>query len=254
MAERYRFSYGPHTVYAHVVALIERHRQQAGTVVVDLGCGYGPAAEPLRDLGLTYIGADRASDGLADLAGRGFATIAVDLRDPAATVTAIRAELAGRRLAALSAMDVIEHTTNAEAILSALHELAVEAGNCPLVLSVPNVTHLDLAAKTLIGRWDVTPTGLLDETHVSLFSERRLTAVTRRGGWVEFAAHDFDLLRSDQHQPEQAAVLAEATPLHQLLAAVRTQAGGRPTPSNSSGPTPPPASPPTSPPTGRPRS
>ena len=36
----------------------------------------------------------------------------------------------------------------------------------PLVLSVPNVTHKDLALKLLIGRRDVTEAGLLDHTHV----------------------------------------------------------------------------------------
>lgn len=225
MADVYRFDYGPHTIYETVVGLLRDHHGRDGEVVVDLGCGFGAIAEPVRDqLGLVYLGVDIEETGLKDLAERGFETAQVDLAEPDGAVAVLRDLLAGRSLAAVCGLDFIEHTVNPDEVLRALHVFAVEHGNAPLLLSVPNVTHFDVAAKALMGRWDVTPTGLLDVTHVSLFSPGRLDAITRANGWVEVAADDFEMVHSDQHFPADAAPLVPGTPLRNLLARVRDQA------------------------------
>ena len=97
-------------------------------------------------------------------------------------------------------------------------------GRPALVVSIPNATHIDIASKLLIGRFDYTPTGLLDETHVVFYSPGHLQKVMDRAGWVEVGRNDFELSQSDQKFPADAAVLAPGTPIHRLLLQIREQA------------------------------
>jgi 2-polyprenyl-3-methyl-5-hydroxy-6-metoxy-1,4-benzoquinol methylase len=226
MPERYHFDFADNTVYGAVVDLARRFRDQSGEVVVDIGCGFGAIAEPVRDVGLTYLGFDLDPGGLADLEARGFEAAPIDLASVKETIATIEQQLDGRRLAALVMIDALEHITNGPEVLTALRRLAQSQGGASLIIAVPNVTHFDVAAKLLLGRWDMTATGLLDDTHVSFFSPDRLRTVTEAAGWVEVGAQDFELPMSDQHFPADAAVLQGGTPLHDLLHDVRSRALG----------------------------
>ena len=221
MPDRYNFALTEYSVYEYVVSLLKQFGLGRGEVVVDIGCGHGPIAEAVRDLGLTYVGLDLESAGMADLATRGFDTAPVDLSSPVDAVRSIVDLLAGRSPAALVMIDVLEHITNGPEVLTSLSEFAIGHGGVPLVVAVPNVTHFDLAAKLLLGRWDMTETGLLDDTHVSFFSDERLHSMTNGCGWVEIGSNDFELPISDQHFPADAAVLQDGSPLHDLLFDVR---------------------------------
>ena len=221
---RYRFAYGEDSPYGHAVALVGEHRHPDGRVVLDLGCGYGAIAEPVRRLGLDYVGLDLDEEGLADLRARGFEARRLDLAGPEGIAPALQAAARGRRVAAVTALDVVEHLAQGPGTLRALNGFALASGRPPLVVSIPNVAHLDLAAKLLLGRWDVTETGLLDSTHVSLYSPARLRRVFAATGWAEIGERDFELVASDQHFPADAAPLAAGTPLHGLVALVRRRA------------------------------
>ncbi len=204
--------------------LVRQFSASSGDVVVDIGCGYGAIAEAVQELGLTYMGLDMDPNGLENLASRGFETELIDLSAPHDTVLAIEKRLGDRPMAGLVMIDALEHITNGPAVLEALSALAIRLGGVPLLLAVPNVTHFDLAAKLLLGRWDMTPTGLLDDTHVSFFSSSRLYDMTSESGWVEIGSNDFPLRISDQHFPADTAVLQDGTPLHDLMLGVRQQA------------------------------
>jgi regulator of replication initiation timing len=108
-------------------------------------------------------------------------------------------------------------------LLAVLADLANRHAGAPLVVSAANVSHFDLAAKLLSGRWDVTPAGLLDERHLSHFAPGRLEAELSRAGWKEVKADDFVVRRSDQHFPETLTALSAGTPLHDFLLEVREQ-------------------------------
>ncbi len=225
MPDRYQFSMTEDSVYEFVMGLVRQYATGTGEVVIDVGCGYGAIAESVREIGLTYIGCDVDPGGLSDLTRRGFETELIDLTSPEEAVSSIEKRLAQRPMAALVMIDALEHITNGPQVLAAFSEMAIRQGSVPLVLAVPNVTHYDLAAKLLLGRWDMTETGLLDDTHVSFFSNVRLREMTTRAGWVEIGANDFPLLLSDQHFPADAAILQDGSPLHDLLLGVRMQAG-----------------------------
>ncbi len=226
MSDRYQFSLTDDSVYQYVMDLVEKFAVLSGGVVVDVGCGYGAIAEAVLELGMTYIGCDVDPRSLANLAERGFETEMIDLDSPERTVASIEKRLGDRPLAALIMIDALEHITNGPEVLVAFSGLGIRHGSVPLILAVPNVTHFDLAAKLLLGRWDMTETGLLDDTHVSFFSEDRLRAMTIGSGWVEIGSNDFPLRISDQHFPADAPVLQDGSPLHDLLLEVRERSSG----------------------------
>lgn len=221
--ERYRFCFGDDTVYGRVVDLLQQFNSGAGSTVVDLGCGYGALAEPLRELGFNYLGLDGEDDAILDLKARGFEAAKADLLDVDRTVQQLGEHIQGRKLGALLMIDSLEHLTNGSELLRELASLSAGAGGAPLIVSVPNVTHIDIAAKLLMGRWDVTKTGLLDETHVAFFSERRLEDCARSAGWVRIGEADFLLPESDQHFPEHAPTLESGTPLREFLVQLRSE-------------------------------
>jgi 2-polyprenyl-3-methyl-5-hydroxy-6-metoxy-1,4-benzoquinol methylase len=216
MAAIYEHRYEPISVYGHAVSLL-REVVTRGGVHLDLGCGYGAIAEPLRDeLGLTYIGFDMAEDGLQSLRERGFEAYLIDLYKLDKAEVIIRKAVVDRPIFSITLLDTLEHLTNSEKLLRFLRRLA-EPINAPLVLSVPNVAHKDVALKLLTGRWDVTEAELLDHTHVTLYTDFRLSRLAKTVGWREAGKRDWLLYRSDQNFPSSSAVLNDRLPIGQFL-------------------------------------
>jgi hypothetical protein len=223
-ADRYHFSYQEASPYGHAVALVNAHAKHPGEVVIDIGCGFGAIAEPLRECGFTYVGLDLEPSGLADLERRGFATGRLDLRETGELRSVLEGALGQKSLGAITALDIIEHLTNGPEVLAILHDFCLAHGEGALVVSIPNVAHIDLGAKLLLGRWDVTPTGLLDETHVALYSPARLERTFLVTGWSEVGRADFELMPSDQHFPADAAAIRAESPLGDFLRRIREKA------------------------------
>ncbi|MCL5446444.1 MAG: glycosyltransferase family 2 protein [Actinobacteria bacterium] len=230
-SSRYRFGYAEDSLYGRVMSLVERHLTGGG-LVVDIGCGWGAVAERCREIGLDYLGCDVDPEGLVDLSNRGFETASIDVSDARSFVESLHTQVKGRKVAAFFLLDVLEHLVTGEQLLMALATLAAAGPETTtyhgarLVMSVPNVAHYELAAKLLMGRFDVTPSGLLDDTHVVFYTGWRLEEVTRRAGWMEVARDDFVMYESDQRFPPEAAMLAPFTPLRRFLAGIRQTADG----------------------------
>jgi glycosyltransferase involved in cell wall biosynthesis len=218
MAEVYKHEYLPVSVYGNVVGLLREHGATRG-VHLDVGCGYGAIAEPVAELGLTYLGFDLAEDGLTDLRGRGFEGWRIDLADPAESERTIRSAVNDRPIASITFMDTLEHITNGAAVVAMLRRLAT-ADEALLVLSVPNVAHKDIALKLLVGRWDVTEAGLLDYTHVEFYTRERMRNLFASTGWREIGAKDWLIEHSDQKFPTDIPLLHPETPIGGFLRAL----------------------------------
>lgn len=218
----YHFSFAWRSNYGHVVQLVTQLVGQPGPVI-DLGCGYAAVAEPLTEAGFSYVGADFDADSVAAVRQRGFPAEVLDLTDLADLEARLVDLTGGKEPVAVLLLDTLEHLAPTREVLATLRSAFIRLGRPLLVLSVPNVAHFDLGAKLLTGRWEVTPTGLLDITHVALFTGQRLTDELAAQGWVEVGRHDFHLPRSDQHTPAGDPVLAPGAPLSQLLRQVRDQ-------------------------------
>ncbi len=209
---RYDFTFAWDSAYGHVVELVRRLELEPG-LIIDLGCGVGSIAEPLAELGYEYVGADIDRDALAELNRRGLDAHYLDLSELDALPAAMR-ELAGeRRVSAVLVLDVIEHMAETHPFLAALRRGLDGLDKPHLLISVPNVAHVDIAAKLAFGRWDYTPTGLLDSTHLQLFTAARLRREMRACGLTELGAHDFALRNSDQHFPPEHPAVSWASPI-----------------------------------------
>ncbi|NID15765.1 methyltransferase domain-containing protein [Luteibacter yeojuensis] len=208
-------------VYGHVVTLLSKHTAGATGLHLDFGCNVGPIAESIRDdLAREYIGFDIDEDALQILRGRGFDAHRADLTRVEETEQQILKLVAGRSVASISIIDTLEHLPNGPDVLSMLRRIAA-SHNASLVTSVPNVAHRDVGFKLAFGKWDYTPKGLLDYTHVHFFTEDGLRAMMNQAGWHETASHDVFVEISDQHFPANHPAIATSSSLHRFLGTLR---------------------------------
>ena len=228
----YHFAYTPGSTYAAVMALVDTLPLRGG-VALDLGCGYGAVAEPLAERGFEYVGIDVDPEGVADLRRRGFEAHERPLwgadpttqlpGSPPGLLAKLLAELAGEReISLVLLLDVIEHCPDTDAFLGDVREALGALDRPLLVVSIPNVAHVDVATRLLAGEFTYTPTGLLDRTHVQLWTERRVEDDLRRFGWMQVAANDFMLRRSDQFDADHP-FQNDLTPLGAWLRHLRTR-------------------------------
>lgn len=147
--------------------------------VLDLGCGEGGAAGPLRAAGATWI-------------------TGVELHAPSARraravldeVVTGRVEGSLGRVTApfdtILAYDLLEHLADPEPLLAGLP--AVAAPGARLHVSVPNARHWSLARDLLLrGTFGYAEWGHRDATHLRWFTRRDLEALLRRTGWEPLA-------------------------------------------------------------------
>ncbi|QWZ07220.1 methyltransferase domain-containing protein [Nocardioides panacis] len=211
--------------FGHTLELLARHMPEdaAGGVHLDIACGFGHIAEPLVDAhGVHYVGIDVDEAGLADLRARGLEGHAADLSTDDATDALLKI-LDGRRLVSVTFLDGLEHLTDGSHALAAVGQL-VSQERAVAVFSVPNVTHVDVAIKNLLGQWTYTEAGLLDATHYQLWSAGSLEAALRRAGLQKVDTYDVELARSDQHFPTDHVGLSESTTIGEWVRSVRRRA------------------------------
>ncbi|GAA1240207.1 methyltransferase domain-containing protein [Oryzihumus leptocrescens] len=180
-------------------------------------------------MGLTYVGADLASPGREALTKRGFESHDIDLLDTESLYERLTEILGGRPLASMSVIDTLEHITTGPEVLSVLAEFARGLSGAPLVVSVPNVSHRDVALKLLVGRWDYTETGLLDRTHVVHHTESLLDSWMTAAGWREVGALDVRFANSDQYFPTDLVALNPSTLVGQALHTISERANANAT-------------------------
>lgn len=195
-------------------------------VVLDLGSGHSPLAGRLAELGFTPVACDINVSAIADLLADGVEahvlSLTADERELVAELTRI---LDGRRLSAVLALDVLEHLIDPGAVLRALRTVALEVNpQLSVIVSIPNITHVDIASKLLMGRWDVTETGLLDDTHLRFFSSGQLDRLFRRSGWADVAGNDVLRDITEQCFPSDSANMRPGTPLNDAIRYARSHA------------------------------
>lgn len=225
MKNNYDNGYYLDNVYGHVLTLLSRHlsaEHPKNSVHLDLGCGYGRIAEALSvETKLHYLGLDLDSVAIKALNDRGLEAYCCDLSLSARELKLeIKNRLAGRLLASISLIDVLEHVVQPSPLLLVVRELLLETG-AVFVLSVPNIAHRDVGFKLAFGRYDVRATGILDFTHFRGFTESGLKKYLAHQGLHAIDRNDVFLESSDQAFPASHAALSSTTLLGSYLRGIR---------------------------------
>ncbi|HPI72665.1 MAG TPA: class I SAM-dependent methyltransferase [bacterium] len=141
----------------------------AGKKVLDVGCSAGQLGKVLKeDKGCTVYGVDISLDAVRSAAGVLHAAAVMDVeQDPF--------PFAGHRFQVILFVDVLEHLFNAEAVLKKFQHYLTPDG--VMVVSIPNVANVSIRLRLLMGRWDYTASGILDEGHVRFYTLKTMRAL-----------------------------------------------------------------------------
>lgn len=216
----YKFEYAFDNVYGHATALLEQFKFPPNGVHLDIGCGWGAISEKIKEYGLHYIGMDADPDAIEHLRNEGNEAHQFQFGYNENNIEAIEKILSGRPLASITILDTLEHVLYFEELIKTLSTLSKKYG-APVVISVPNFAHDDVVFKLLCNRLDETTSGLLDETHINLFTVEKLLAACTKHGLHQLAEKDVLLEKSDQYFPKDLLPLSEFSSLRQLLLSLR---------------------------------
>ena len=135
-----------------------------GARVLDIGCAtgsFGLALKVERSCEVTGIEVDAKA--AAKATSRGLDVLLADVQS-----SALAQVVEGRRFDVIVLADVLEHLLEPRALLFQLHEVLVPGGR--VLVSVPNITHVDIQLMLAQDNWQYRSSGLLDRTHLRFFS------------------------------------------------------------------------------------
>jgi 2-polyprenyl-3-methyl-5-hydroxy-6-metoxy-1,4-benzoquinol methylase len=77
--------------------------------------------------------------------------------------------------------DVLEHLPEPAEVLRWVKTIIGDKGS--LIVSVPNVAYYKIRKQLLLGRWDYTDFGIMDNTHLRFFTEKTLKTMLTDNGY-----------------------------------------------------------------------
>ena len=184
MSSKYEFDFDPastNTSHGLVVGLIPPESR-----VLDVGCAAGYLGDALSEKQCTVHGVELDPEA-AEAARARLASVVVANAETLDYAAAFGAD----SFDVIVLADILEHCVNPANVLEGVLAVLSEAGS--LVISIPNVGHGSLRLGLLQGRWNYTPLGLLDETHLRFFTWDTLqellisAGLTVSGAWMTTA-------------------------------------------------------------------
>jgi 2-polyprenyl-3-methyl-5-hydroxy-6-metoxy-1,4-benzoquinol methylase len=143
--------------------------------VLDVGCSSGYLATPLAAAGVRVSGIEL--DAPAADAARASCSGGVLVGD----IESMELPFEPASFDAIVCGDLVEHLRDPASALARLQPLLRPSGR--LVLSTPNVANWAMRLSLLGGRWRYTDRGILDRTHVHLFTRKTLTETVEAAGY-----------------------------------------------------------------------
>lgn len=163
----YTFKHSPTGSHMQILGAIP-----PGSRVLDLGCSQGLLARPLREKGVRTTGVDIGPPEEISRDLEGYHRH--DLEEPLELPE-------GRVFDFVVISDVIEHVLNRQQLLRSARRHLKPEGR--LLISTPNVAIWFYRLSLLVGRFEYGPRGVLDETHVHLFTRSTFRREVERGGF-----------------------------------------------------------------------
>lgn len=149
----------PNNAHAFSLQLIGRDKR-----VLELGCAAGHVTRALVEAGCSVVGLEYEEEAAAAAREVAEDVVVTDLFDPENLTKAVD----GRQFDVVYAGDVLEHLTDPAGVLAAGRR-ALRPGGF-VVISLPNVAHVDVKLALLQGRFQYREFGLLDRTHLRFFT------------------------------------------------------------------------------------
>jgi 2-polyprenyl-3-methyl-5-hydroxy-6-metoxy-1,4-benzoquinol methylase len=146
-----------------------------GATVLELGAATGYFTEHLRAQGCTVDVVEVDPEAASEAARHARRTLVADL-DGADWI----AQVGGERYAAIVCADVLEHLRDGAGLLRRVVPLLAPGG--AVLVSVPNVAHSAIIAGLVDERFEYGGEGLLDPTHLRLYTWRSLQAALHEAG------------------------------------------------------------------------
>lgn len=219
----YKFSYCDDGMYGHVVDIVKNLNINDDGIHLDIACGFAAINIGLKKHGYNfdYVGIDANEETINYLKNEGTKAYCHTFSCGESDFEYIEKILEEKNVKLITVLDFLEHIPNPENFLKTLNRIC-KKHNALLIISVPNVCHRDIAFKMMEGRFDYTETGLLDKTHLSLFSAKRLQRCMRESGFKEIFCNDFCLNKSDQHFPQNSPFLLGDTSIYKCFNYIKT--------------------------------
>lgn len=147
-----------------------------GGRVLEVGCAGGHVTRHLVDRGNEVVGIELDPDAAEH--ARQFATDVhvADLDHTAAS------SLVDGEFDVVLLGDVLEHLRDPATVLADVTSVLGPSGR--LVVSVPNVAHIDVRLMLLAGEWHYQDVGVLDRTHLRWFTRESLRSLLAEVGFV----------------------------------------------------------------------
>ena len=104
--------------------------------------------------------------------------------------------------------DVLEHLRNPERALRHCVDLLADGGE--LLTSVPNIAHNAIIIGLMLGKFQYTPTGLLDNTHIHFFTYESFCQMAETAGWQVLGAETAMASLGHMEQPYDYTMVPKA--------------------------------------------
>ncbi len=144
--------------------------------VLDLGCATGYFARELRKKDCLVVGIEREVQAARQARKYCEKVYVADLESHK------NLSLPHRHFDYVLLMDVLEHLRTREGLLVQIRRLIKPSGT--LIISTPNIAHISIRVKLLLGNFTYEDYGILDKTHVYFFTEKTLEKELLQCGWT----------------------------------------------------------------------
>lgn len=171
MTERYPRKWGTRSSHHLVLSLIGAGE---GRRAIDIGCAQGHLLGELVLRGWECMGVDADASDVATCIARGLNAVELDFSTYTST------SLGSFDLVVLA--DVLEHLPDPLRAMRNVHSLLNPGAR--VVISVPNVAHVSVRAQLLFGRFQYSPRGILDSTHLRFFTRRSVKELLKNSGFT----------------------------------------------------------------------
>lgn len=145
--------------------------------VLDVGCASGYLGEMLMEEGNVLYGIDGNADAVEQARSRKYVDVRhIDLNNIPHTVFDMKFDV-------IVFADVLEHLVDPESVLSYFMAFLKPGGK--VIVSLPNVALWRVRLNLLLGKFDYTDYGVLDRTHLHLYTFKSAKRFVRNAGYRE---------------------------------------------------------------------